>query len=168
MIPTISIKLLEDHLKELEKRVDQLANEEAFVGVSESQGTHYSGMTYPELGILHANGSSELNIPSRDIAEWSLLTYKGHNKLKADLKRFLGNLDKRPRITAKQVAQNWAKDFHEHSLTIFGNTNYLQSNAQYTQTLKELDGVSPSDNPLVWTGDYKNAWSAWINDVKVN
>lgn len=167
MLP-ITIKLLEDNLRELEKRIDQLEREEAFVGVSEAQGQHYSGMTYPELGILHANGSTELNIPSRDIAEWSLLTYKGHRKLKADMKQFLQNLDKKPTITAKRVAGNWAKDFHDHSLTIFGNTSYLESNSQYTQTLKSADGVNPPNNPLVWTGDYKDAWSAWINDIKVN
>ena len=164
----INFEMFDDAIEELDRRIEELEKEEAFVGVTEAQGQHYSGMTYPELGWLHANGSEEIGIPERNVAEWGLLTYKGHRKLKKDLKAFLQNLDKRPSISAKQVNSNWARDFQQHSLTIFGNTNYLESNSTFTQMLKEADGVNPANNPLVWTGDYKEAWSAWVNNTKVN
>ena len=160
----IGIKVLEDNLDNLISRLEDLKELEAHVGVTEKDGQHYSGMSYVELGQLHATGVPSKNIPARDIAEWSLLTFNTNNKkIKQGLQAYLTDIHKKKApITAKDFGEIWADQVYSHSMTMFGNTTYLESNEESTISMKGRD------DPMVWKGDLQETWGVTINGQKVN
>ncbi|QXN60123.1 hypothetical protein KUA24_56 [Vibrio phage HNL01] len=153
---SISIELLEDYTKELERRVRELEEAEIFVGYTEAQGTHYSDMSYVDLITILSNGSSEMNLPARDIFGIAYAQYKPFNKtLKKDLNQYLSNIKGRPKISVQKIGSNFAKGFFQEMNMVFGNESLLQKNSEFTKRLKMIAGVDP-DKPLMWTGDLKS------------
>ncbi len=163
---TFSINLIEDYTKNLEHRLRELEKTETFVGYKESQGFHASGLTYPDLIALHAAGVPSKNIPSRDIFGVANMEFNPSSKgFKKSLTKYLSGISKKnPPIKATIIAKKWAESYGDTLLPIFGNTAQLAHNTPYTQTLKARDGVSPANNPLVWTGELKSSLGYWIDD----
>ncbi|AGH32178.1 hypothetical protein VPHG_00111 [Vibrio phage 11895-B1] len=158
-----TIKLLEDHTDNLIKRLEDLARQEAHVGLQRSQGTHEpSGLNFVDIaGILH-NGNSKNNQPARPLSTIAAITYKDDGQLKKDLRKYLSNIKSvKPPISAKQVVMNWAEKMYSHSYNMIGNPAYLASNRPSTIAMKG------HNSPWEETGVLKDAWSIFINGVKV-
>ncbi|CAH9012393.1 putative coil containing protein [Vibrio phage 424E50-1] len=162
MIP-IGIKLMEDYTDNLRNRLEALEKQEVLVGVTEQEGIHEpSGMSYVDLLKLHSAGVPSMNIPSRDVAEWTLLTYTKHKELKQDLTKYLDHIDRRqPPVPTKEVVKRWSESMWRQGYDMFGNLNYLEGNAERTIDLKGFD------SPLIETGSLRDSWSIYINGVKV-
>lgn len=157
---TLSIVLEEDHLDNLEKRIRELQEAEIEVGYFQEQGNHYSGISYPDLIALHANGSEEMNMPSRDVMGTSFdifnADYANEKKLKSNIEKYLSNIkSKSAPISVNKLGESWSDSFMDSANAVFGNPLFLAPNSEFTKRLKDLAGVDP-DKPLVWTGDLQD------------
>ncbi len=157
----IGIELLEDYTKELERRLKELEKQEVFIGVKAEQGTHQpSGLNYTDLLWIHDIGSSKL--PARPVAEWTLLSFNKDKTLRDGLKKFLSDIDKPSSpISAKEAVTPFTNAMWRAGYNVFGNLNYLESNAEYTIDRKGFN------SPLIETGELRDQWSVYINDTKV-
>lgn len=157
----IGVFKLEDHFDELERRIRELAELDAFVGVTDD-GMHpdFDGTYHELMWMLHA-GVSEMNIPPRPLASVAMMTFKGENILKRDLDRYFKNLDKRSSVSAQDTVKPFLMAFYDHSKSIFGDTTFLEPNAQYTIDIKGFDA------PLVDSGSTKATWGIKINDKRI-
>ena len=162
MIP-MNIELMADYTDNLMKRLKDLEEQEVLIGVTEREGIHQpSGMSYVDMLKLHSAGVPSKNIPSRDVALWSLLTFDDHKLLKQDLTKYLSNIEKRRAPMApKDVVKRWSEAMWKQGYDMFGNLNYLEGNAYSTIKKKGFD------SPLIETGDLRDSWSIYINNVKV-
>lgn len=158
----IGINLLEDYTKELESRLLELEKQEVFIGVTPEQGTHEpSGLNYTDLLWIHDNGIPDKNIPPRPVAEWSLLTFEDDSSLAKPLKTYLSDLSKKPNISLENVVKPFAYSMWQTGYDVFGNLNYLESNAE--STIKKKG----KNSPLIDTGELRDEWGVYINNVKV-
>lgn len=161
----MKLQLIDDHLDNLERRLEQLAKEEAFVGVREDQGVHEpSGLSLPDLMNIHHGGVPSKNIPARPLAEISAITFPKvkMTAFKKGLQEYLGDIHKaNPPKKVDKITYTFAEDMWEHSYQMFGNLRYLESNAESTILKKGFN------EPLIETSELQNSWSAWVNGVKV-
>ncbi len=116
----------------------QSANKESVeVGWFSDQGTHHSGLSYPNLARVHLNG---VRVPKRDILGMTLFLYP----LKGDKK--ISNL-----------VFSWAKNPSTREDALLRDLgNYERDNIKRTFGDPVL-GVTSNPTPLVDTGEWKEA-----------
>lgn len=99
----ITIKKKGKQLEKLLKNLQDLNNSSVEIGHFQSQGTHYSGMTYPELLQFWARGIEAEGVSGRLIqdarAQWVTEDFLTHEvsrnlKIKTALDKWYRNLDK--------------------------------------------------------------------------
>jgi hypothetical protein len=158
----VSINKLNDHIKELERRMTELQKVDAQVGNTKGGQKHpnFDG-SYNDLFWLHHAGSTKARIPPRPLASVVKMSYKGEYLLRKGLTEYFSGIDKKGKISAEQALTPWLKGLYEYSLSMFGNTKFLKSNAQFTIDQKGFNA------PLVETGELKAAWGVMINGKKV-
>lgn len=148
-----SLNLLSDNLDQLEKRIKELEKAEAFVGYDDSQGTHEeSGLNYPDLMKILSIGFSPRNLPARPIFTIAKDAYNiKSSPIEKDLNKYFSNIknNKAP-ISTDKIGENWASDFGEDVLRMFGSTSHLDDNAQSVQDRKGFNA------PLVKEGDLRD------------
>ncbi|AUR89075.1 coil containing protein [Vibrio phage 1.121.O._10N.286.46.C4] len=155
----IGLGLKSSNLDNLIKRMEDLEKQEAFVGVKPSQGVHSSGLNFTDLLWIHHMGVPSRNIPSRPISSIAKMTFKGHTVLRKSLDKYFSQLDKkRAPVAADKVLQPFAEELWEYSWDIFGDTSYLENNAQSTIDRKGFDA------PMFETGELRGQWSYYLND----
>ena len=145
------INLIEDNLDQLEKRIKELEKAEAFVGFSKEQGVHKgSGLDYVDLMKILSIGTSR--IPARPIFHMAQHAYNiKSSPIEKDLNKYFSNIknNKAP-ISTDKIGENWASDFGEDVLRMFGSTSHLDENAQSVQDRKGFNA------PLVKEGDLRD------------
>lgn len=159
----MGIKKMSSNLDELELRLKELQKVEATVGIT-NDGKHpnFDG-SYHDLMWIQHSGVSSKRIPPRPLGTISLLTFKGEDIMRRSLNKYFSNLNKKGGVlSAEDALKPWLKGMYEHSLNIFGNTTFLEPNAQYTIDRKGFDA------PLVESGSLKAAWGIKINGKVVN
>lgn len=135
----------------LEERIADLEKKGSFGYGMYGTEVHYSGYTFPELLKMLSEGTD--HIPPRPVLSIAL----DFNPLsKSPLKRRLNSyLNLSSPRSIKDVSMVTAKWYADTAKGIFGDTTKLESNSKYTQRLKQKAGVSPQNNPLIWTGELK-------------
>lgn len=128
------------------------------IGYFESQGKHYSGMTYPELMALHEFGErgkrGGVNIPPRPV--FQIVSYSTHNdplkipKIASGFKKLLLMPETNSRKQISQFLSVVGVVYRDALKDVFGKTPPLEKNADWYAELK------PNGNePLVLEGDLK-------------
>lgn len=145
----LKITIEENHIDELEKRLIALSKSKAFVGYDQSQGKHEpSGLTYPNLVAIHSAGVPSLNIPSRPVFDIAYRSYNLNTSgIKKDLSKYLSNISGKAPVNTDYVNKGWVKSFSTEVVNTFGDPSKLESNSDYTVSLKG------GNTPLVETGD---------------
>ena len=169
MLPPLSIKLLEDHIGNLIKRMEALEKQSVFIGMDDSQGEHYSGFTNVELFAYHSTGDPSNNIPARPVMDVAF-TFNPIKKspLKKDLTKYLSQINKKNApIKVEQVTENLGKFHRQKAFEVFGDSSKLRSNSDVTQALKAAAGVSPANKPLMWEGDLRQKIGYSVNGQKI-
>lgn len=161
------LKVKKNHIPNLIQRFKELDKAKFKVGYWETQGRHPSGLTYPTLFTILSYGSSSAGIVARPVLDLEFSTFSPLDKnlmLKNKLKLYFSNIkSKTPRITITKMLSAVAGDYVEKTRNSFGDLSKLASNTPFTIYLKQRAGVSPSNNPLVWTGDLRSNLSYSIN-----
>ncbi|AUR91495.1 coil containing protein [Vibrio phage 1.161.O._10N.261.48.C5] len=158
----MGLSKISDNLDELERRMRDLENLNATVGNTKGNQPHpnFDG-SYNDLFWLQHSGSTKARIPPRPIASIASMSYKGDDLLKKGLQQYFSNIDKKGKMSAEQALKPWLKGFYDYSLSIFGNTTMLKSNAQFTIDKKGFN------QPLIETGALKEAWGVMIEGTRV-
>ena len=159
----MGLSKMSDNLEELERRMRELERINVSIGNTKGNQPHpnFDG-SYNDLFWLQHSGSTKARIPPRPIAVISKMSYKGEDLLRKGLNKYFINLDKKSKMSAEQALTPWLKGFYEHSLSIFGNTTFLKSNAQFT-----IDQKGGRNTPLIDEGHLKAAWGVLIDGVRV-
>lgn len=161
------LKIKQNNINNLILRLRELQKQSAQIGYFAESGIHPSGLSFANLYAIHAFSAPSVNIPRRDPLGDTFEIWEPLNKdikLKMDLKTYFSNIkSKTPRIKAQQIMENLMGRYVVKVRDVFGDTGKLESNSAFTQWLKELAGVNPPNNPLVWTSSLKNNLSYKIN-----
>ncbi|CAM0045390.1 tail completion or Neck1 protein [Vibrio phage K406] len=157
----MGLSKISDNLEELERRMRELEDLDMSIGNTKGNQQHpnFNG-SYNDLFWIQHSGSTKARIPPRPIASIAM-SYKGEDLLRKGLNTYFSNLEKKSTFTAEGALKPWLKGFYEYSLSIFGSTTVLKSNAQFTIDKKGFNA------PLIETGALKGAWGVLINGVRV-
>ena len=149
------------NLEELERRMRKLEDLDMSIGNTKGNQPHPNfSEGYNSLFWLQHSGSTKARIPPRPIASIAM-SYKGEDLLRKGLGKYFSNLEKKSNFTAEDALKPWLKGFYEYSLSVFGNTTVLKSNAQFTIDQKGFNA------PLIETSALKDAWGVLIDGVRV-
>jgi len=147
---SLSVKVLQQGNKfnQLVKRIRNLANESVEVGHFAQQGTHHSGMSYPELMRLHHTGGSSSGVPIPPRPVQTILKFRNTKLAKPGINKAFRDYAKRKsnRASTGKLLSDIGVFLRDEEKKIFGSPD-LAPNA-----------VPPKDrnNPLIVTGDLKN------------
>lgn len=167
---TMKHKVKFNHLGNLKKRIKALDKQKAEIGYFASQGTHPSGLTYTGLFALQSFGSSSTGLPPRPVMEYTFADHpvKKNTTFKRDLHKYFSNIkNTHPPITITLLLENVSGDYVEKIRGNFGNTSILEDNAPVTQRIKAAAGLSPTNSPLIWSGNLRDNLSYSINGESV-
>lgn len=150
----VSLKKRSQKLQQLLNDLKELDKQKVEVGCFASQGTHYSGMSFPALLAYHHFGNPERNIPSRPVN-----TIVAHNA-----KRSINTLDVRKELVNWKQSQQRVgamgmfldkvgQAVRDSGKELFGNSSALTPNARSTIKEKGFDA------PLEDTGALKAAYA---------
>lgn len=158
----MGLSKMTDNLEELERRMRALESLDATVGNTKGDQPHpnFDG-SYNSLFWIQHSGSTKARIPPRPIASIAM-SYKGEDLLRKGLGKYFSNLEKKSNFTAEDALKPWLKGFYEYSVSMFGDTTVLKSNAQFT-----IDKKGGRNTPLIETGALKDAWGVLINGERV-
>ncbi|AHK11558.1 hypothetical protein S140_151 [Shewanella sp. phage 1/40] len=167
----LKVKLKNNHIPNLMKRFKSLHKKKFEVGYFPENGVHPSGLTFTGLFAIQSFGSRSANIPARPVLDQEFMTYTPLNTnalLKSQLKLYFSGISsKTPVISSNKLLANVAGDYVQKVRAGFGDTTRLTSNAPSTQEQKATYGVSPPNNPLVWTGVLRDNLSYSINGQSI-
>ncbi len=149
----MSIDLDFDLFDVLEEKMAKLVETGGFAfGMWDTGSEHYSGYSFPALLSLLSRGTDR--IPPRPVLQ---ITTDFNPVSKSPLKKSLNKyLSLKSGASANMPGEVTSRWYAQQAKEMFGNTSYLESNAASVIAKKEKAGISPSNNPLVWTGDLKN------------
>lgn len=150
----ISTIVKKNNIPNLRQRIIDIANQKVFFGYYAAQGTHYSGLSYPELMAIHefgvhGVGFNGAGIPPRPVLSITMKIVKagGAKQVYTPLSKYFGRLG----VTSKsefylsKIGLNLATTAQK----LFGKSPPLTPNSSWTTKAKGFN------KPLVWTGDLK-------------
>lgn len=163
----MSLKKMSSNLHELERRMKELQNTTAHVGVDSTDGIHEgSGMLYTELHWLHHSGytTNGRRVPARPVSTVVRYTFKGEDILRKGLDKYFSNLNKKGGVISAEAAlKPWLTSMLDYAkYEVFGSTTKLESNSPYTIKMKGFD------SPMVDTGELRDQWKVRINGTVVS
>lgn len=167
----IKTKVVKNHLPNLMARLRAMDGKEVSVGYWNSMGLHEnSKLTYANLMALMEFGSPSTNMPARPVLTNTFGIYEKPSKsviIKNGLRHYFSNIQRKtPPINFSQVLRNIGSDYVFKVRVNFGDTSKLESNALYTQRLKEYAGVK-GNNPLIFHGDLRDNLSYSIDGINI-
>lgn len=138
-------------LPKLRKQLEKLRNKKVEYGYFQSQGEHYSGLTYPELmNILEFGSISSDRIPPRMVFTY---TYKANpvsknKEVQSHLSEYIMSITTRAK-DPNPMLRNIASDYIQKTLSLFGHPSQVNVSNK-DSTIRQKQG---NNTPLVWTGD---------------
>lgn len=145
----IDIKLTENLLPALEKRIKNLSKRHVSVGMWESQGVHKpSGFNYVDLFKYLSDGNPLKMLPPRSPLQTVVaLRPLKVSPLRSDLNKYLSNLEGQPVVGENAVLENLGSYYRKEVRDVFGSS-LLAPKAESTKR------ASKSKNtPLIETGE---------------
>ncbi len=116
--------------------IEEAQTTEVEVGWFKEQGTHHSGVTYPELAKIHLNG---VRVPKRDILGVSL---------------FLNDPSTDPKI--KSLIRSWIKRKGMSVESLFNSLGEIEKKRVMDTFGDPRLGITGNPTPLVDTGDWRS------------
>ena len=151
------VTLKMDLMKDLEKRLTDLAKSHVSVGMFIEQGEHESGFSYVGLFRYHAHGDESRRLPARaPLWNATQITSLKRSGLPKDLARYLSSLTVKK--TPDKLLNNLGKHYRDTTREVFGNDSILAPKANRTQEMSQ----SPN-TPLIETGELAKKISFKVN-----
>ena len=155
------LKLEEDFLPEVIKRVEELEKHHVEIGMFMEQGKHDdSGFDYVALFKYLRDGDPTINMPPRSplqVAE--ALNSMSSSGVKKDLKRYLSNLKAKPSTSEDDILENIGAFYRNKTRDVFGDESKLAPKSDYTKALS-----SSPNTPLIETGDLAKRVAYRVDD----
>jgi len=159
-----------NHIGNLVKRFKDLHKSTMQIGYFPENGIHPSGLSFSGLFAIQSFGAPSVGIVPRPVLDLEFSTYSPLSKniiLKTQLKKYLSNIkSKTPKLSVTLMLSTVAGDYVMKTRDSFGDTSKLADNTEFTQFLKNQDGVKPN-NPLIWHGTLRSNLSYKINGETV-